>query len=48
MHQFIDWFYRGAVRQMDHMTTTHWLIALIVVMVAGGICMRGFGSRSGY
>lgn len=48
MYQYIDRFFQGASRCLDHMTPTQWFVALVVVLVVGGFCLRGFGSRSNY
>jgi hypothetical protein len=35
-------------RWVDRMSPQQWLLVLAVVIVTGIICLRGFGSRSGY
>ena len=40
--------YRDAMRFVDQLDTQQWLIVGIVAVVVGVLCMRGFGSRSGY
>jgi hypothetical protein len=40
--------YRDAMRFVDRLDTQEWLIVGIVAIVVGVLCLRGFGSRSGY
>jgi hypothetical protein len=48
MVDYLDWFCQEASLCINRMTTTQWLIALVVVAVVGFACMRGFGSRTNY
>lgn len=41
-------YWQALMRGIDHMHTQHWLLALVVAVVIGALCMRGFGSRSTY
>lgn len=34
------------MRVIDRMTIQQWLVVLIVAMILGILCMRGYGSRS--
>jgi hypothetical protein len=36
------------MRTIDRMGTEEWALALGGLIIVGLICMRGFGSRSGY
>ena len=40
--------YRSVMIWANHLDRQEWLILLLVIMVAGFLCMRGFGSRSNY
>jgi hypothetical protein len=44
----MDGLLRQAMRMVERMGTDEWIIVGVVAMVIGFICMRGFGSRSGY
>jgi len=35
-------------RWLDQLDSEHWFIVLIVVLVIGTMCLRGFGSRKHY
>jgi len=48
MRQYYQEFCSEAMRWIDQMTTTHWFLVLVIVVVIGCVCMRGFGSRSNY
>lgn len=39
---------RSALNQITHFGPRQWLVAFVVVVVVGALCMRGFGSRSSY
>ena len=41
-------FSREFLHCIDRMTPQAWLIVLAGVILVGIVCMRGFGSRSGY
>ena len=41
-------YWRELVHYVDGMGTQEWMLALVVVIVLGFFCMRGFGSRSNY
>lgn len=40
--------YESALKAVSRFDANEWLIALVVVVIVGFFCMRGFGSRSGY
>ena len=40
--------YNSVMRWAVSLNRQEWLIALVVAMVLGFLCMRGFGSRSQY
>ena len=40
--------YREVMRFIEHMDTQEWLLVLFAAVIAGLLCMRGFGSRSNY
>ena len=40
--------YRDLMRYADHLSIQHWLVILLVAVVLGFFCLRGFGSRSNY
>ena len=44
----LNQFLRDAWRFIDHMTPQHWFYVLVVAIVLGFVCLRGFGSRSNY
>lgn len=48
MRQYYEVFCREAMRTIDQMTTTQWFVVLVMVVVIGCICLRGFGSRTNY
>ncbi len=39
---------QSALRTIDRLGPTEWVLVLGGVIVVGLFCMRGFGSRSGY
>ena len=44
MSRLID----SCIRQLYQLGQWEWFAVLIVVLVVGGLCMRGFGSRTDY
>jgi len=40
--------YWEVMRRVDRLDLSQWLLVLAVGAVIGFLCMRGFGSRSGY
>jgi hypothetical protein len=36
------------MRWIDRISPQHWLMLLAAVIIVGLVCLRGFGSRSGY
>ena len=40
--------YREAMQFFNQLDIQQWLILLLVVIVLGFFCLRGFGSRTGY
>ncbi len=44
----MEHFFRDFVRYVERMGTQEWLLVFVVALIVGVICMRGFGSRSGY
>ena len=36
------------MRYIDRMDFDGWVLALAALIIVGIVCMRGFGSRSGY
>lgn len=40
-HKYMDLI----IRQINHMETTHWIIAGVLVLVVGIACMRGMNTR---
>lgn len=44
----MEHFIHEALRTMDRMGPTEWVLGLGGVIVIGLFCMRGFGSRSSY
>ena len=40
--------WREIMRHADHMGPREWLLVLAAMIVVAVVCMRGFGSRSGY
>jgi hypothetical protein len=32
----------------DQMSPQEWVVALVVMLVVGALCLKGFGSRSNY
>jgi len=40
--------WQDIVKFVNGMDMESWLVALVVVIAVGVLCMRGFGSRSGY
>ncbi len=40
--------WRDLNRTIEGMESQEWMLVLIVVIVIGFFCMRGFGSRSDY
>ncbi len=45
---YISQLINGALQSVTHLDRNAWLIVLIVALVVGTICLRGFGSRSDY
>ena len=41
-------FYRDVMGWFDQLDTQEWFMVLLLAMIAGFFCMRGFGSRSNY
>ncbi len=41
-------YYWEVLRVIDKMGTQEWLFVLVVVIVFGMFCLKGFGSRSKY
>jgi len=41
-------YYNSAMRAISHFGPQEWLFSLLAVVVIGALCLRGFGSRSGY
>ena len=41
-------FAREFLRCIDRLSPQGWLLVLACVILVGIVCMRGFGSRSGY
>ena len=39
---------RDVLQWVDHLSAQQWLMALGAAIVVGLVCMRGYGSRSGY
>ena len=44
----MDQFFQNALKYADHLGTQEWAFLLIGVILIGFVCLRGFGSRSGY
>lgn len=43
------WYYIHQVQQAaGHLNKQAWFLVLVATVVVGMICLRGFGSRSGY
>ena len=40
--------WRKAMRIIENLDNHEWALVLLVVVVIGCLCMRGFGSRSNY
>jgi hypothetical protein len=40
--------YRAGIHWINGLDRQEWLVVLVVAMVLGFLCMRGFGSRSNY
>lgn len=41
-------YYTQLMSRLNQFGPKQWLIGLGLVVVVGALCMRGFGSRSGY
>jgi hypothetical protein len=41
-------FLQDIWHHMDHMGPRHWFWVLVVAIIVGAVCLRGFGSRSQY
>lgn len=41
-------YYKDLVRYVEHMGPEQWFFVLAAVIIVGALCLRGFGSRSGY
>lgn len=41
-------YYHHILRFVEQMDTQEWAMAVVVVIIVGIVCMRGFGSRSNY
>jgi len=41
-------FIHDIMRYANGMNQREWLFVLLAVVVIGAICLRGFGSRTGY
>lgn len=39
---------RDALRYVEQMDAQEWILFAIVGVIIGGLCMRGFGTRSGF
>jgi hypothetical protein len=40
--------YHKVMRYCDQFDLQDWFMVLIVVLACGALCLRGFGSRTGY
>ncbi|HEY2147147.1 MAG TPA: hypothetical protein VGH32_04375 [Pirellulales bacterium] len=45
---YISQLVDSALQSVSHLDRNAWLVVLIVALVVGTICLRGFGSRSDY
>lgn len=48
MPSFVESILQQLVSYTHHMGPRQWGLVLVVVIVVGFACMRGFGSRSSY
>jgi hypothetical protein len=40
--------YRDVLHMMERLSVQQWMLVLVVAIVVGVFCLRGFGSRSEY
>jgi hypothetical protein len=41
-------YYNQAMNSIAHFNNQDWFLIMIGVVIVGMVCMKGFGSRSGY
>ena len=41
-------YYDDFVTWLETLNETEWLLVLIAFLIAGALCLRGFGSRKSY
>lgn len=41
-------YYHSLMRTIEGLDLQQWVIVFVVVVLAGALCLRGFGSRSSY
>jgi hypothetical protein len=39
---------RDTWQYIEHMSVQHWFYVLVIAVVVGFLCLRGFGSRTNY
>lgn len=44
----MDKVFRDVLRSIEHFDKQDWMLVMVVVLVLGALCLRGFGSRSNY
>jgi hypothetical protein len=44
----MSYLYRATMSHFNGYDKDEWMVALVIVMAAGFLCMRGFGSRNNY
>lgn len=48
MWHYIKAVYKSVNRWISHMDREEMMLGMIVIMIVGFLCMRGFGSRKSY
>ncbi len=44
----VERYFHEVFRYVERMDTQHWVLVCVAAVIVGVLCMRGFGSRSGY